>query len=317
MKHIEINIWKACNNKCRFCMSAFLWEKDKKLTDFKFVKEEIEKYSKKEYDSIGFLWWDISIHPQIYEIINESKKNWFKNINVITNAMIFSDYEKSKKLVLSGVTRINISVHSHIHEIEDYITQVQWWLKMKLKAIDNFNNLYYNEKLLKSHISINIVLNWENYKSIVETCLFFYKVKKISDIRINFLWNRVFFSEEDKKRLELKYMDILPYLKKMIVISLKTDLRITFEGIPACIFNKLWLPNLDLIIKTFLWEEQDYIEEISNINQNITFNWKSQKKDELKIKFNKCDKCLYFDRCQWVWKEYVNKYWNKEFNIIN
>ena len=48
----------------------------------------------------------------------------FQVINVITNAMIFSNFEKAKKLVESGVTRINISIHSHLDEIEDYITQI-------------------------------------------------------------------------------------------------------------------------------------------------------------------------------------------------
>ena len=35
-KHIEINIGKACNNKCRFCMSA-----KPELWDIKFVKLDI------------------------------------------------------------------------------------------------------------------------------------------------------------------------------------------------------------------------------------------------------------------------------------
>ena len=315
LKHIEINIWKACNNKCRFCMSAEVWLDEKYLTNFSIVKKEIEKYSIKWYKSIWFLWWDISIHPRIFDIITEAKKNWFDDINIITNAMIFSDYKKAKKLIDSWTTRVNISIHSHIDEIENHLTQIKWWLERKLQAIDNFNKLI-DKWFLKSNLSINIVLNWLNYKKIVETCLYFFKVKNINDIRINFLWNRFFTWPQDKIDLELKYSDMLWALKKLIYISLKYKLRITFDSIPPCIFYKLDNTNYKKIIKNFLWEEFDYINEVSNLNKDKVFNWKEQKRNELKIKFKGCDKCEYNDICEWVWKEYVDSYWEWEFICI-
>ncbi len=315
IKHIEINIWKACNNKCRFCMSASVWLYEKEITKKEWVKQEIEKYSVLWYNSIWFLWWDISIHPHIYEIIWEAKNNWFKQINVITNAMIFSHFGKAEKLVKSWVTRVNISIHSHNSETEDYITQIPWGFERKLQAIDNFNILY-KHWFLQSPLSINIVLNKINNQDILKTCLFFYTVKKIKDIRINFLWNRFFFSEKDKQDLELSYTDFLPHLKNLIIFSLKSDLRITFDSVPACIFYKLWFKNSEYIAEKFIWEDKDHIEEISNINQNRYFDWKDQKTNELKIKFDNCKNCLYYNGCQWIWKEYVDRFWNKEFNSI-
>lgn len=315
MKHIEINIWKACNNKCRFCMSASVWEDEKQLTKFDLVEKEILKYASLGYKSIWFLWWDISIHPNLYDIITVAKKSWFENINVITNWMIFSDFKKAEKLIQAWVTRVNFSIHSHDSKIEDHLTQVYWWLKRKNEAIDNFN-LLYNKWELKSPISINIVINWLNYKDILKTCVFYEKKKKISDIRLNFLWNRDFYTLKDKEELELSYTDFLPYLKKIILFSLKTKTRVTFDSIPPCIFNDLWLPNTKLIIKKFLWEDQDIIEEISNINQNITFDWKEQKVNDLKLKFDKCKKCSYMQNCQWIRREYVDIYWEEEFSII-
>ena len=52
IKHIEINIGKACNNKCRFCMSARVGEDEKELTAFEIVKHEIHKYAHLGYTSI-------------------------------------------------------------------------------------------------------------------------------------------------------------------------------------------------------------------------------------------------------------------------
>jgi len=319
LKHIEINIWKACNNKCRFCMSSQyaisqVWE------TFWFVKleeiiREIHYYSQQWYDSIWFIWWEVSVHPDFFDIVLESKKAWFKDINIVTNSIVFADYEKAQKLIESWTSRINISIHSHNDIVEDYLTQKLWWFKLKIKAIDNFNKLY-DEGILKSKLSINIVLNGLNYKDIIDTCLFFYKVKKINDIRINFIWNRFFASDQDKTDLSLKYSDILLVLKKLIYISLKFDIRITFDSIPPCIFYKIDKINYKDITKRFLWESFDYIWDISNINKNQAFNWKEQKKNNLKSKANSCINCFYDNQCEWVRKEYIEQYWDKEFIYI-
>lgn len=315
MKHIEVNIWKACNNKCRFCMSAFVWNDEKELTDFELVRKEIRTYADKGYQSIGFLGWDISIHPKVYEIVNEAKLCWFKRIHIVTNWMIFSDFKKAEMLVSAGVTRVNISVHSHESTAEDYLTQIPGWLIRKLKAIDNFNTLH-NSWLLESKLSINLVLNQLNYRDILNTCVYFYKTRNIKDIRINYLWNRYFYTKEDKEKLELSYIEFLPHLKQLIFLSTKSDLRITFDSIPPCIFNKIWCSDIECVIEKFLWEKGDHIEEISNINKNEVFNWKEQKINKLKTKFKQCHECVYSSECHWVWKEYAKRYWTSEFNPI-
>lgn len=316
MKHIELNIGKACNNKCRFCMSANVWLDEKELSDFNLVKSEIIKYADQWYRSIWFLWWDISIHPKIYEIIWEAKRHWFLIINVITNAMLYSDYDKALKLVNSWVTRVNISIHSHIENIEDYLTQIPWWLNKKLKAIDNFNTLY-EKWILKNNISINFVLNKENLSTVDKSVLYFYSKKWIKDIRINFLWNKFFISDYDRNRLQINYTEIIDKLKKLIFISLKYSIRITFDSIPACILSKIWFVNSKGIVSKFLWEQFDHINTVYNINKLEKFDWINYKKNDLKTKFSKCNKCIYLNSCEWVWKEYVIQYWNDEFYPIN
>jgi len=314
-KHIEINIGKACNNKCRFCMSARVGHDEMQLTKFTLVQDEIVSYAQKWYTSIWFLGGDISIHPSIYDILWECSKNNYEVVNVITNGMLFSQYEKAEKFVNAWVTRVNMSIHSHKHEIEDFLTQVTWWLSRKLDAIDNFNTLYDAWKL-RSPLSINIVLSAMNLSTIVESCLYFYKVKNIRDIRINFLWNRFFYEPSDEDKLSLTYTDFMPYLKKLIYISSKYNIRITFDTVPACIFHSLFPGKWEYIAWKYLGEDQDHIEEISNINMDDTFDWKEQKQNDLKTREESCKTCKYYHSCQWVWNEYVEKYWFDEFNAV-
>lgn len=311
LKHIEINIWKACNNKCRFCMSSKpdLW--DIKFVALDILKEKIKWYADKWYKSIGFLWWDISIHPKIIEIISYCKEVWFVNINAISNWMKFDDYEFTKKIIDAWLTRINMSIHSHNDKIEDYLIQVKWWLDRKLKAIDNLK-IFHNNWLLRDDISINIVLNSKNLISIVETCLYFYKVKNIKDIRINFIW----LNDDTKENwddLKITYTEFLPYLKKLVYISIKYNIRITFDTVPACILYKIDTKNHKSLIKKFLWEDYDHITEIDHINGNDKFDWKNRKKNMLKMHFDNCTNCIYSSSCQWIRKNYWLIYWWLEF----
>lgn len=314
LKHIEVNIWKACNNRCKFCMSSKSKEWDSKFTTLEVLKWKIDSYVKKEYKSIGFLWWDISIHPQIVEIISYCKANWFENINIVTNWVKFHDFEFTKKVVEAWLTRVNFSIHSHIDEVEDYLTGVKWWLQKKLKAIDNFN-YFYNNWLLRDNLSVNIVLNSKNLGTIVESVLYFYRIKKVNDIRINFIW----LNEDNKENWEdltVSYEEFIPYMKKLIYISLKYNIRVTFDTIPACIFYKIDKENYKTFLKKFLWENLDYIDEIDNINNNDQFNWKERKKDILKTQFEDCKHCVYNIPCQWVRKSYKDIYAWEEFTPI-
>ncbi len=311
LKHIEINIWKACNNKCKFCMSSkpSLW--DIKFSKFDIIRKSLNEYYNNWYRSVWFLWWDISIHPNVLEIIKCCREIWYQSINIISNSMRFSDFSFAYNIVKKWLTRINISIHSHISYIEDDLTQVKWWLQKKLRAIDNFSFLY-KKWILQSPISINIVVNKKNYLYIVETVLYFFKEKNIKDIRINFIR----LSDDVKENwdlLKISYSEFLPYLKKLIYLSLKYNIRITFDTFPPCIFYLVSFKNYKYIINKFLWEKFDHINEILWLNKETSFNWKDRKANELKAKFKQCSNCFYENVCEWVWKEYDEIYWNKEF----
>jgi hypothetical protein len=83
--------------------------------------------------------------------------------------------------------------------------------------------------------------------------------------------------------------------------------------VPACIFYKIDKKNYKNLIKKFLWEDQDHIVEIDFINNDENFDWQKRKKDILKMQFDKCEKCIYRESCQWIRKEYWLIYWENEF----
>ena len=282
-----------------------------KLADISYVKERLQKYIKEGYNSVGFLGGDISIHPNILEIISYSKKLWYKNINIITNGMLFSNYEFAEQIILAWATRVNLSIHSHLSEVEDYITKIPWWLEKKLKAIKNFQILQ-NKWLLKSNLSMNLVLNKFNMKDIAKTVLFFSKKIWINDIRINFIWlSDSGWLIENWEELSISYSKFLPYLKQLIYISIKYNIRITLDTVPPCILRKIDNANTADLVKKFLWEQFDIIDQIDHVNTTGSrerFKWKDKRRNILKTKKEECASCKYDNICEWVWKEYETIY---------
>lgn len=318
-KHVELNIWKACNNRCIFCMSWKAVPEMMKLAELDYLKKRLESYAKEWYNSVWYLGGDISIHPKIIDIISYSKELGFKNINIITNGMLFSKYEFAEKIILAWATRVNFSIHSHIDEVEDYITKIPWWLKRKLEAIKNFQ-LLQKKWLFRSNLSMNLVLNKLNMVHVVETCIFYNKIW-INDIRINFIWLAdSWWLIDEWEKLSISYKEFLPYLKKLIYVSLKYNTRITFDTVPPCIFYEIDNNNGDKLVKKFLWEQYDIIDQIEHVNiddEAEKFKWKDKRMNILKIKRKDCVNCKYYYTCEWVWKEYESIYWLEEIKPIN
>ena len=165
-----------------------------------------------------------------------------------------------------------------------------------MQAIDHFS-LLHTQGLLKDALSVNIVLNAKNYPMMVETVLYFYIQKNIKDIRINFIWLNE-DTRENWEDLKLQYTDFLPLLKKLVFISLKHHIRITFDTVPACILYHVDPLHSQKLIKIFLGEDYDHITEIDHINGGDMFDRKKRKKDLLKTQFDSCETCMYKEPCQ-------------------
>ena len=306
MKNIEINIGNACNNECRFCMIEY--EDDRSFVDYDVIKKELIKAKKNKFDSIGFLGGEFTLHPDVLKIIKLAKLLGFKIIHIISNGRKYHDKKFLERLIKSGVNRFSVSIHSHQSEIEDYLTQRKGGFAEKVEGLHNLVALT-RQGLIKNPISLNFVINGKNYKSIIESLEFFTQLG-IKDYRFNFIW---LHGRAGKNHdLFLTYSEILPYMEKMIEFSKTNNIRIAFEGIPACLIN-------DKAKIEYLGELRDLNTEIVAYNNpeksREQFNWQERKKNEFKIKHEKCSQCQWHRICDGVWKDYIKNYGWQEFKF--
>ena len=303
-RHIEINVGKACNNRCRFCMSSRPDEVDFRLATYESLVDDLARHRAQGCDSVGFLGGDVSIHPRMDDLLARARELGYADVQIITNAMVFCDRARAESAVAAGLTRVNVSVHSHDPAVEDYLTQVPGGLVRKLGAIRHFSELHRAGKLRRP-VSINVVLNRHNCAGIVKTCWFFFSRMGISDIRVNFVWPEYSLGEYAKD-VALRYSEFIPRLRELVPLALKNGIRVTFDTVPPCVFREAFPDDYAKLLPIFLGEQFDFIDRISVTGLGVEFSWKERKRDELKYQPKFCNDCGYRGTCDGTWREYVD-----------
>ncbi len=304
MKHIEINIWKACNHKCIFCMSGITRDKVLWFESLEDLKKEIKDLCNSWYSSIWFLWWEPTIHPNFLDLVLYTKKLGYFNIEVISNWSKFDDKDFLLESIKNWLTRISISLHSIISEQEELLTWwIKWVLNKKIKAVKNI--LFFYEKwLLKKELSINIVISKINYRNIKRTILYLYTLW-VKSFRINFI-QLEWYSTFNYNKLALRYEDFKSYLIDILNLTEKyNDIKINFEAIPWCYS---WLNYIDYLkySEQKIDKQKDKVsrDDIDLISRDIVNQL--QRRKELKIYLKKCSCCFLKNDCEWIWKRYVD-----------
>jgi len=268
------------------------------------LEKEISLLAIRWYNSIWFLWWEPTIHPYFLSLLLYAKEKWFENIEVISNASTFYNKEFLFQAITNWLTRISLSIHSHIWEKEEFLSWgIIGILDKKMQSLKNIIDFYENW-FLKRELSVNLVINKINYKDIKETILYLYK-RWVKSFRLNFIqleWTSI----KNYSLLSLKYEEFIPYLREILNLSKQyNNLKINFESIPWC-FS--WLNYSDFL----KFSERKIDKEKDKLSRNdidiISRDIINQKDDRKRVKdyITKCDYCFLKWDCEWIWKRYID-----------
>lgn len=317
IRHIEINLGRLCNNLCIFCMirEGKGDSKHRIFANAEKVKKEIDKFSKEDYNSLGFLGGEPSIYPSLSEIVSYARDKGFSRITIVSNGRRYSDKGFVKNLIDSGVTRFCVSIHSHLPEVEDRLTGVKGGFSQKIAGIRNLVE-FRKANFIKEDIAISLVLNKKNYKGIMSTLSFFNSLG-VRDFRVNFIRpeGRALANFEE---LVPRYSQFAKYLHEIFQFSDKKGIRVSLGDMPLCMVG-----NIEKNLR-FIGELKDHINMVVSFDNTgkkgkpskETFLWRDRRKNEHKIKGKKCRICRYDVLCEGPWKNYAEKFGFDEFKPI-
>lgn len=155
MARAYIYLNRSCNLSCVFCASD---DTNKGLSDYQTAEyfDAFLELTAAKYDSIVISGGEPTLHPCLPQIIENSSK-LFKNIQLMTNGLRFSDGEYLQLIINSGITDICIPVTSPTPEINDALVGCKNTALIQTRGINNLLSIDRNIRP-KVHIK-TVVMN--------------------------------------------------------------------------------------------------------------------------------------------------------------
>jgi len=136
IENLRIIITTECNYRCIFCHSEgyyhCLRESSLRLSaeDIKYIGIAARRF---EIDAVKITGGEPLLHPQILDIISTMKSLGFRDISLVTNGSLLSEY--ASKLKEHGLTRINVSLVSLRESRYEFVTRTKNMLPNVLEGI--------------------------------------------------------------------------------------------------------------------------------------------------------------------------------------
>lgn len=325
-KNVEINVGKACNNKCVFCLDGMPNKDDQSFIAFDVMKRELERWRAMGHESVGFLGGEPTMYPRIADSIAHARELGYTRIALATNAMMFRRRAFVDKLVDEGLTRVTISMHGHTAALEDKLTDVPGAFVKKCEAIRNLQARQ-AEGDLRDGVSVNIVLNGWNYRVLPKMMKFFFETLGLDDLRVNFVRPEGY--AEGNSDLTPTFTEVVPTLMKAILLNeYHFQKTFTFGGMPLCVLPPELSSSRRLLSKyagdVFRDLSTDCSIRSGGLDHGVSrieggrarFNWQDRKRFDLKEHAAACDDCELTDVCEGVWHGYADIYGTGEVSPL-
>ncbi len=344
-KNVEINVGKACNNRCVFCIDGLPKAEDRSYMPYPMMQAEISRWADAGYRSLGFLGGEPTTYPWIVESVAHARAVGFTRITIATNATKLRKPDFTRRLIDAGLSRVTVSMHGHTAELEDRLTRVPGNFEKKLAAFQLLR-VEKEQGRLPDGLSVNVVLNGWNQPHLLKMMRFFYETAGVDDMRVNFIRPEGY--AEGDAELTARYRVVVPQLVKAIVLAETHWRRVfTFGGFPLCVLPPALRRDRGLLSRT-MGEYRDLstacsirsgggdrivparaaerarpeagasstVVQFDEAEGRARFNWQDRKQNDLKAQPKACGACELSGVCEGVWKGYLDIWGEDEFQPV-
>lgn len=292
---LVMGISDKCNFNCRFCLDKNLKGKgEPALNEIKKMFVEAKRVGE---DTVMFMRGESLIRPDFLKILRSAADFGLKTC-ITTNGSYLNDYETLDLIIKNGVSRINISIHSHNNKTAEKISGVKKCKDLQeaaLKNIDLYNSR--TKKQLRVPLRINTVICRLNYKELKHFVTYIKKLLPHTEFSIKFKCMIIDTNNlKQFKNITVPFLEIKPHLlKAMGKLSKK---QIATSGFPLCVTPGYEWACVEL--QEWLRKKNKYIYPgtIKTIRQTDPIFL------EQFFKYAECEKCALNDICMGVRSDY-------------
>lgn len=280
--HYILKLNNQCNMNCLFCADP---KRIRQLpdNDFNEIIYRIKK-NRIRFESLIITGGEPTIYKRLFSVLEYAKSICrYRWISLVTNGILLSYDKFIDRLIKSGVDSFQISYFALDEEKQNAIARTKGTFERINKGIKNAVKR-------NKEVRINLVINKLNYSDLPEIVEHLIKLK-VSSITLVFMNPCGTSVIDNKSVLAIPYGVIMPFIK------------ISFDKAKKNNFDKLYIENFPLCIG------KDYMENISDLRkpkENEDYYNSS------KVKPSRCSECIYYDRCDGIWRAHLEQFGDTE-----
>ncbi len=298
-KRVDIKTGFKCNNNCRFCVQANKRHLGNKTTEE--IKKDLEEAYKNGCKGVVFTGGEITIRPDIFEIVSYAKKLKYNTIQIQTNGRMFYYKKFCEKIIEAGANEFAPALHGHTAELHDYLTRSPGSFKQITIGMMHLKDL--GQKLITNTVVVKP--NYRHIPKIMKLLL------KIGTNQHQFAFVHILGNAEKYADKIVPYKTLaIPYIKKAIDIGNKHNILVMVEAMPYCLMkgyeknvSELYIPRTE--IRDNKGYSSPFVKDFTEV-----------RKDICKVKFAQCKECKYELICEGPWKEYPKLKGDSEFQPV-
>lgn len=293
-KWVEIFLWYSCHLKCSFCFQKNLREQQPLFLNKEVVEDIIIKWAEKGGDFLVFSWWEATLDKNLLSYIELGKKNFYSDIRVHTNWLMFSSKNILDQYIQAGMTGVVISIHWYGMVHDKLVGLTGAFDKVRKTLLNLYEIKKENPKFVIDTNTALAPLNKNNLFTLFKFLSYF----PITRCQIVQLYSLYLFSYKEKQSLYVTYKDFESELWKILNLS---SIHVTLENFPFCKVEEKYWPHIE--------KRQKY----NNNAYGNMWEWLEESSTEL---LEGCQKCIKKDICTWVPRDYIEIYSEETFNCI-
>jgi len=272
------------------------------------TKQEMIKARKRGSDYLELIGGEMTIRSDVVSLISFAKKLGFSTVMMATNGRMYSYLKLTESILKAGLTSLVFSIHGHTSKLHDWLTRSPGSFKQLKQGVKNVQKV--SKKLgLNIHLGSNTTIVKQNYKFLPKIGEYIRSLN-IGDSEFIFVDCNEGAARSNFNELVPKISEVARYVHKCLDIGKRDHLKHWHvRYVPLCYF-------------------QDYLGQISELQEVKTFHTEHVAPDFYnphveesrcqvgRIKTEICKDCQLYNRCEGIWKVYLEHYGDKEFKPI-
>lgn len=301
----EVMVNSACNYRCLFCYNpADFFEKKQEGMSFEEICRALYKGRKEGCWIACLIGGEPTLKPDLARIASFARRVGYPCVKVCTNGFKLAQKDYVRHLAEHGVNMFDISLHGVNAEIHDRLAGHKGAFRMVIKAMENV-------KSIGMEVGTNQVVNRLNFETFPE--FFEMAVKKIGINYFNIIYSHYRgIMASNSNLLKVPVSKTAPYIKRGLDIFIREKLpafcRIIVNFAP-CI-----LPGYRHILADWQLSGEQKDEPLFLVDgRRVPMGGM---KDRQNVKPASCKKCVFFDKCRGIDREYVVLFGDREYKPL-